>query len=98
MRQHVLVAYDIADDGRLRRVMRICKDYGDRVQFSVYAVQVTDKDLAILKERLLGRIKPSEDRVMFVRLGPVAKDGEPPLRIDTLGLPLELTDRKNLVF
>ncbi|MBM4346382.1 MAG: CRISPR-associated endonuclease Cas2 [Deltaproteobacteria bacterium] len=98
MRQHVLVAYDIADDKRLRRVMRTCLDYGDRVQFSVYAVQVSDKDLAILKERLHRQIAPTQDRVMFVRLGPVAQEGEPPHRIDTIGLPIELTDRKRLLF
>ncbi len=98
MRQHVLVAYDIADDKRLRKVMRICKDYGDRVQYSVFAVQVSDVDLAILKERLLKRIVASEDRVMFVRLGSVAQDGEAPHRVDTIGLPLELSDRKRMLF
>lgn len=98
MRQHVLVAYDITDDKRLRKVMRTCLDYGDRVQYSVYAVQVSDRDLAILKERLLRHIVPGEDRVMFVRLGPVARDGEAPHRIDTIGLPIELADRKQMLF
>jgi hypothetical protein len=31
-----LVAYDISDPKRLSRVARVCKDYGIRVEYSVF--------------------------------------------------------------
>lgn len=96
-RAHVLVGYDIADPKRLRRVMRTCRDFGDRVQLSLYATQVTPRELAVLKERLRRIIVPSEDRVIFISLGPVV-DGDAAPRIDTLGIPVAWTDRRTFIF
>ncbi|MDR2032920.1 MAG: CRISPR-associated endonuclease Cas2, partial [Azoarcus sp.] len=40
----ILVSYDVStqDDGnrRLRRVARACQDFGQRVQFSVFEIEV----------------------------------------------------------
>ena len=36
MRITYLVCYDIADDKRLRRVFKLCKNYGDHLQFSIF--------------------------------------------------------------
>ena len=66
----VLVAYDVgtATDGgekRLRRVARACKDYGVRVQKSVFECSVGDADWVRLKARLLGEMDPAADSVRF---------------------------------
>jgi CRISPR-associated protein Cas2 len=50
----VLVTYDVsivADDGqrRLRRVAKACKDYGQRVQFSVFECEVDPAQWAVLR-------------------------------------------------
>ena len=35
-----IVAYDISDPKRLRRVARVCEDFGYRKQLSVFLVRV----------------------------------------------------------
>ena len=52
----VIVSYDVAtDDGkgqrRLRRVARACKDYGQRVQYSVFECIVDPAQWTKLKDR-----------------------------------------------
>ncbi|MEK6673677.1 MAG: CRISPR-associated endonuclease Cas2 [Nitrospirota bacterium] len=70
----VIVSYDVAtsDDGgqrRLRRVARACKDYGQRVQFSVFECIVDPAQWAKLKERLISEINPEKDSLRFYYLG-----------------------------
>lgn len=98
MRRHYLVAYDIAEPGRLRRLARVVEDFGDRVQLSLFACQLADRDVGTLREALLRVIKADEDSVMLVDLGPVAETGEAGPVMETLGIPPALTARKALVF
>ncbi len=90
MRHHYIVAYDICDPVRLRKVHRIVRDFGDGLQLSVFACQLTAIDRAVLEGRLLDVINQREDQVLFVKLGQVreneAEDGPP--RCNTLGRKL----------
>ena len=66
----VLVTYDVstttkAGSRRLRRVGRACKDYGLRVQKSVFECKVEKKDWVVLKGRLLREINESQDSLRF---------------------------------
>jgi CRISPR-associated protein Cas2 len=50
----VLVSYDVATSTeggtrRLRRVARACKDFGQRVQFSVFEIEVDPAQWTLLK-------------------------------------------------
>jgi len=50
----ILVAYDVQTTTskgkrRLRRVAQLCKDYGQRVQFSVFACRVTQAQMEALE-------------------------------------------------
>ena len=70
----VLVSYDVAttdSEGqrRLRRVAKICKDYGQRVQYSVFECLVDPAQWTRLRGRLEDVIKPSEDSLRFYFLG-----------------------------
>ncbi len=70
----VIVSYDVAtDDGkgqrRLRRVARACKDYGQRVQYSVFECIVDPAQWTILKNRLISEIDPEKDSLRFYYLG-----------------------------
>ena len=47
-----LISYDITDDGRRRRAMEALKDYGRRVQYSVFECDLDEAGL----EELLGRL------------------------------------------
>jgi CRISPR-associated protein Cas2 len=66
----VLVTYDVATGDkagarRLRRVAQACKDYGQRVQNSVFECKLEAKHWVLLRERLLREIKQEEDSLRF---------------------------------
>lgn len=70
----VLVSYDVAvsepgGQKRLRRVAKACKDYGQRVQFSVFECIVDPAQWVVLKERLIGEIDADADSLRFYYLG-----------------------------
>ena len=70
----VLVSYDVAvtEEGgqrRLRRVAKACKDYGQRVQFSVFECIVDPAQWAALKDRLISEIDEEKDSLRFYYLG-----------------------------
>jgi CRISPR-associated protein Cas2 len=70
----VIVSYDVAttEEGgqrRLRRVARACKDFGQRVQYSVFECIVDPAQWAKLKDRLLSEIDTEKDSLRFYYLG-----------------------------
>ena len=70
----VLVSYDVASDDlyaarRLRRVAKICGEYGQRVQYSMFECLVDPKDYAMMKSRLLHEIDSKKDSLRFYNLG-----------------------------
>lgn len=74
----VLVSYDVetvSEGGarRLRRVARACRDYGQRVQFSVFECEVAPDQWVVLRARLLQEIDPARDSLRFYFLGASGK-------------------------
>jgi len=70
----VLVSYDVAtrDEGgqrRLRRVAKICKNHGQRVQYSVFECIVDPAQWALFRQQLIEEIKESDDSLRFYFLG-----------------------------
>ena len=70
----VLVAYDVRTDTpegakRLRRVAKICENYGQRVQNSVFECLVDPAQWVALRGRLIATIAQSEDSLRFYFLG-----------------------------
>lgn len=70
----VLVSYDVstkdkAGPGRLRRVAKVCKDYGQRVQYSVFECMVDPMQWTIMRQKLIDVIKPEMDSLRFYFLG-----------------------------
>lgn len=55
-----MVAYDISDDRRRRRVHGILKDYGARVQFSVFECRLSATQLAMLRGRLSAELESGD--------------------------------------
>lgn len=69
----VLVTYDVntetkAGRRRLRQVAIACKDFGQRVQYSVFECRVTEARFESLRERLLKIINEDEDSLRVYRL------------------------------
>lgn len=54
---------------RLRTVAKLCKNYGQRVQFSVFECNVGEKEWTALKLSLLKAIDPEKDSLRFYYLG-----------------------------
>jgi CRISPR-associated protein Cas2 len=70
----LLVTYDVntttpAGRKRLRRAARACQDFGQRVQFSVFEIEVDPGRWVTLKARLEGMIDVSVDNLRYYDLG-----------------------------
>jgi CRISPR-associated protein Cas2 len=70
----VLVTYDVKTasregDKRLRHVAKICKDYGQRVQYSVFECIVDPAQWTLFRQSLIDSIEESEDSLRFYFLG-----------------------------
>ncbi len=70
----VLVAYDVntTEAGgvrRLRQVAKACRDFGQRVQNSVFEIEVDPAQWTALKNRLETIINPDRDSLRYYYLG-----------------------------
>lgn len=66
----ILICYDVATgdaagERRLRRIAEACKDYGMRVQYSVFECKVEARDWVVLKARLLDEYNAEKDSLRF---------------------------------
>jgi len=90
MRTTYIVTYDVADEKRLRRVFRLCKDYGTHLQFSVFECDLSPREKIEFEEKLKSEIKADKDQVLFIALGPALGRGD--RVISALGLPYSKFD------
>ena len=70
----LLITYDVntmdaAGRRRLRKVARICVNYGQRVQNSVFECNVNAGQAKLLKEKLIAEIDEERDSLRFYELG-----------------------------
>jgi CRISPR-associated protein Cas2 len=89
-----IVAYDIADDRRWRRVFKLMKGYGHWLQLSVFQCRLTGRRRAELARRLEEVIHGDDDHVLILDLGPADKI-EP--RVESLGKTFEAVKRTAMV-
>ena len=81
----VLITYDvdtISGSGvkRLRKVAKVCQDYGQRVQNSVFECRLTEAQFVIVKNKIENIIDLELDSVRFYFLG-----NNWPSRIEMIG-------------
>ena len=81
----VLITYDvdtISETGakRLRKVAKVCQDYGQRVQNSVFECRLTEAQFVIVKNKIENIIDLELDSVRFYFLG-----NNWPSRIEMIG-------------
>jgi CRISPR-associated protein Cas2 len=69
----MLVSYDVARDEkgekRLRHIAKICENYGQRVQYSVFECLVDPAQWVTLRSKLLSEMNPKYDSLRFYSLG-----------------------------
>ncbi len=62
-----IVAYDISDPRRLRRVRHVVRDYASGGQKSAYECFLSRASKLELLERVAAEMEPAEDRVCCIR-------------------------------
>ena len=82
---YILITYDVntlteTGQKRLRQVAKTCKDYGQRVQNSVFECEISESQFIFLKTRLCTLIDQDSDSVRFYFLSPKSHG-----RVITLG-------------
>lgn len=70
----VLISYDVNTEDiegkrRLRRISRLCLNWGQRVQFSVFECLVDNAQWQSLRSQLMQEIDPKRDSLRFYRIG-----------------------------
>lgn len=87
-----LVAYDIADPKRLRKVAKICEDFGLRRQYSIFLCRLSTANLVRLKAKLYDVIDLQLDQVLFIPLCGICMKN-----IESLGKPTEDVEARDIV-
>jgi CRISPR-associated protein Cas2 len=68
-RRRHLIAYDICEHKRLRRVCKTMEEYGERLQYSVFICDLSRTELIHARAAVEQEMDPSEDSVVIVDLG-----------------------------
>ena len=89
---HYTVAYDITNDKRRNRVAKILKDFGTRIQYSVFECDTDRRALLRLQSRLEKVINLKEDTITFYHLCAACER-----QIDRIGLKKGLDKRSYIV-
>ncbi|MGH3941488.1 MAG: CRISPR-associated endonuclease Cas2 [Pseudonocardiaceae bacterium] len=83
-RRRYLMAYDIADPKRLRRICTLMEDHGERLQYSVFLCDLSIAERAELESAVLNILH--QDSVIQIDLGPL----HAPAAVRALGRPRQL--------
>jgi CRISPR-associated protein Cas2 len=94
----VLVSYDVntqdaAGRKRLRNIAKVCQNWGQRVQFSVFECIVDPAQWANLRAKLIGIMDQEKDSLRFYFLGSNWKH-----RVEHVGAKPTLDQEGPLVF
>lgn len=97
MRNKYIVAYDIRDDKRLRKVFIKMRGFGDPLQYSVFLCELSAKEKAVMVSELEEIINHKDDSIMVINLGIAKHEHEPVDRIELMGRMPSVPERKALV-
>lgn len=70
-RRRYLIAYDIADPKRLRRVIKVMEGYGERLQYSVFLCDLSGMERIDWERDIRMQVNLSVDSVVCIDLGPL---------------------------
>lgn len=87
-RRRYLVAYDIRDPKRLRRVHSAVRDHGERLQYSLYVCDLDAMEKIGLMAALNDEIKHTVDSVAFIDMGVATGVAHGPIEFMGTSLPL----------
>jgi CRISPR-associated protein Cas2 len=90
-----IVSYDIAKPKRWRQVYRTMRGFGQHLQLSVFACDLTPSQRIEMLAALESAIDANEDQVLVIDLGP--SQARPIHDIEAVGRPLTVRDRGPVV-
>ncbi len=61
-----IVAYDIKDKTRLKKISQICLDYGIRIQYSVFEFDLSLEVAAEFLQEVTGIIDSAADKILVI--------------------------------
>lgn len=93
----VLITYDvdtISETGqkRLRKVAKLCQDYGQRVQNSVFECRLSEAQFVVLRNKLENIMNHDLDNIRFYFLGKNWKN-----RIESIGKQMVMDIDEELI-
>jgi CRISPR-associated protein Cas2 len=86
-RHRWLVAYDICDDTRLRKVYDIVRSHGDRLQYSVFLCDLDPIEKLGLLSELRPVIDHRVDSIVLIDLGQPGRPNSTPIEHIGIGPP-----------
>jgi CRISPR-associated protein Cas2 len=85
-----IVAYDISDKRRWRRVFRLMNGYGEWLQLSVFQCRLSQRRRVELKLALGAILDHAQDHAVILDLGPAASIRP---HVESLGKPFAVVER-----
>ena len=73
-RKRFLVAYDISDEKRLRRVFKTMNGFGDHIQYSIFMCELNARERVQMESKLRKIIHNTEDQVLVMDLGTAERE------------------------
>ena len=63
-----VVAYDVSDDKRRNRVVKVLEKHGVRVNYSVFECMFTENQYIKVQEELKKKINEKEDKIIYYQI------------------------------
>ena len=89
-----IVAYDISDARRWRRVFKTMNGFGEWLQLSVFQCRLSRRRRAELETRLREIVKAGEDHVLLIDIGPADRTE---LAVESIGKTFAAIERRAIV-
>ena len=89
-----IVAYDIADSRRWRRVFKTMNGFGEWLQLSVFQCRLSQRRRAELESRLREIVKAGEDHILLIDIGPAERTK---LAVKSIGKTFSGIERRAIV-
>lgn len=95
MRRSYVIAYDIFEPKRLRRVYLTMRGFGEALQYSVFICELSPAEKMILIGKLDEIIDHKIDRILIVDMGLSLTEGGNPIYF--LGAPTSIPKREAVI-
>jgi len=97
MRTRYLLCYDVRDDKRLRRTIKVAESWGYRLQYSVFVCDLSEVEKAGLEWDLRRVLHLDIDRAVLIDLGPPGVSSARRLHWVSAPAPLPVTGQAAIV-